>query len=133
MIEHALRTAEESLNMLSSLGHRFHLAEGPGPIHPQWPKKLFHIDSAPNGRMVADEHEAAELGPGWFDTLNAAQFSDGMDAQFTGRGGVKRGGLPAILHTWSLEELSQFTADAEAEKQRRIFEFKTQQKPSTET
>jgi hypothetical protein len=55
-----------------------------------WPRLLFHAEKAPNGRLCLNEFEKMELGDGWFETLDDAQHWDGTQAQFEGRGGVKR-------------------------------------------
>lgn len=127
-IERALAQAEESLGALASLGHLFHLAEGSGEAFPEFPRRVFHVDAAPNGRLVYGEAELAELGPGWYDTLEKAQFADGLDTQFMGRGGVNRKGLPAILQTLSLAEVIALATEAAANKQKRIEEFKASMK-----
>lgn len=93
-IDQALRDIEQQLQALAGLGHQFHLEPGPPVELPEWPKTVFHVTSAPNGRVVRDLGELLELGPGWFSTLEAAQHADGIETQFAGRGGVKRrGGL----------------------------------------
>lgn len=88
--EVAIASAREALQILASHGYHFHLAEGNGSEYPKWPRKLYHVDTAPNGILVYNEKEAEELGPGWFDTLQKAQFWDGMERQFQGRGGIPR-------------------------------------------
>lgn len=89
-LELALKMAQEALQMMAGHGHQFHLAPGPGPVHPEWPRKLYHVDSAPNGILVYTEKDAEELGPGWFDSFQKAQFWDGLETQFNGRGGVAK-------------------------------------------
>jgi hypothetical protein len=96
-IDHALRDAQQAMDALAALGHRFWLTRTPQPAMPHWPRMLFHVNSAPNGRIVRSEFEAADLGPGWFDTLEAAQHWDGVETQFAGRGGVPRTSLPATM------------------------------------
>lgn len=93
-IELACHQAENALQLFARLGHQFHLAPGPEPEADGWPKILFHVDSAPNGRLVRNEYEAEELGDGWFDNLNDAQHNYGMKTQFAGRGGVGLRSLP---------------------------------------
>jgi hypothetical protein len=91
-IEHGLRAVEQGLAELAKCGHVFHLEDGPPQALPEWPKLMFHVKSAPNGRVVRDAQELTELGPGWHRTLEAAQHADGVETQFAGRGGVARKG-----------------------------------------
>jgi hypothetical protein len=86
----AVKQLEEGLGALASLGHYYHLEEGLTHIELTWPRLLFHAEKAPNGRLCLNEFEKFELGTGWFETLEAAQHWDGTQAQFEGRGGVKR-------------------------------------------
>lgn len=90
----AFALVEEGLKELGALGHPLHLAEGPGAPLAPWPRLLFHVSAAPNGRLVASPWEAEELGPDWYDTLAEAQGADGRAQQFSGRGGVHRRALP---------------------------------------
>lgn len=89
-LEMAINQAREALQIMAGHGHVYHLAEGPGEKHPEWPRRLYHVDSAPNGIIVYTEKEAEDLGPGWFDSLQKAQFWDGLETQFNGRGGVPK-------------------------------------------
>ena len=50
--EVALCSAREALQILAGHGHQFYLAPGSGEPFPEWPKRLFHVDQAPNGRQV---------------------------------------------------------------------------------
>lgn len=93
----ALDLVEEGLRDLTAAGHHYHLAEGDGPPVAEWPKILFHLHSAPNGRVIWTEREEQELGDGWFESLEAAQHSDGKHHSMRGRGGATRGGLPMRL------------------------------------
>lgn len=121
--EHALGMAREALQLLSAHGYVFHLAEGAGESLPDWPRKLFHVDLAPNGRLVFTQQEAEELGAGWFDTLARAQFWDGMETQFQGRGGVpKSPRVPAVIYAPLL--LSAEEVQRVAEFKRMVAEFK---------
>lgn len=123
-IAHAVGMAKEGLQILTAMGHGFYLTAGAGFEAPNWPRPMFHVDAAPNGRLVNSEFELEELGSGWFDTLEKAQFWDGLDTQFSGRGGVARKGLPQVLGSISIDELMQFAAKQAAEKSARILEFK---------
>jgi hypothetical protein len=89
-LELAMKQAQEALQIMEGHGHVYHLAEGHGPKHPEWPRTLYHVDSAPNGVVAYTEQEAADLGPGWFDSFQKAQFWDGLETQFNGRGGVAK-------------------------------------------
>lgn len=122
-IRHALQAAEYALSELARLGHRYWLTEEPQQAKPAWPRLLFHVDAAPNGRLVRSEFEAAELGPGWFDSLAAAQHWDGVETQFAGRGGVPRTAVPTAL-ALDLRDIARQQAEAAAAKQRTIDEFK---------
>lgn len=93
----AFGALDDALTTLSALGHLYHLAVGPAVLPPEWPRVLFHVDAAPNGRVVGSLHEAEELGPGWFDTLQAAQHWDGVRTQFAGRGGVGDRSVPMLV------------------------------------
>ncbi len=90
MLTQALRGIEDGLAVLARHGHIFGLVSGPGTPPPAWPRTLFHIHLAPNGRVVRDEGEYNELGPGWYDTMEAAQHASGMDTQMALRGGLPR-------------------------------------------
>lgn len=123
-LEVALRSAQEALQILSGHGHHFHLADGPGKPYPEWPRTLFHVDLAPNGRLVYTEWEAKDLGPGWFDTLQKAQHWDGVETQFNGRGGVPKS--PRALEATGQKSDSQAAVDKFLSdmRQRAIEEFK---------
>lgn len=98
-LEVALNSAREALQIMAGHGYQFHLAEGQGTLLQQWPRKLYHVDLAPNGRLVFTEQEAEELGAGWFDSLLRAQFWDGLETQFNGRGGIpKTPRVPAPIY-----------------------------------
>lgn len=105
-LDFAIREAESGLGVLARLGHLFHLAPGPGEPYGEFPRLVFHLTSAPNGRLARDEFELWDFGDGWFDSLEEAQLADGYAAQMRGRGGRQRPGLPAILEKGpSLEEV----------------------------
>jgi len=125
-IDHALKAAEEALTGLALVGHRFWLTTTEQAPFPDWPRMLFHLNAAPNGRLVLSEFEAEELGPGWFDSLEKSQHWDGVETQFAGRGGVPRSGLPSSPITLDLMEISRQAKQAEAAKLARIAEFKAQ-------
>ena len=96
-ITHGLALVGEGLRMLGRLGHLYHLEDGPPTALPEWPKIMFHVDSAPNGRVVNSEWDLADLGDGWFSTIQEAQHWDGVATQFAGRGGVSRRDLPMVI------------------------------------
>lgn len=96
-IEHEFGRLGEALAALAALGHLYHLAEGSPGSGEVWPRLYFHVHAAPNGRVVNSRWELAELGPGWFPTLDEAQHDDGVATQFAGRGGVGRKSLPAVV------------------------------------
>lgn len=96
-LTHGIALAEEGLEMLASLGHRYHLAPGPGKPFSKWPRLMYHISAAPNGRWVRNEYELWDLGEGWCDSLSEAQHRDGFAQQMTGRGGVNRKALPTVV------------------------------------
>lgn len=111
--ELAIANAKEALQILAGHGYHFHLADGAGTPYPEWPKKLYHVDSSSNGTLVYTQQEAEALGPGWFDSLQKAQFWDGMEHQFHGRGGVKLSArLPLPIFG------AQSTSDSEEARQR---------------
>lgn len=95
-LRHGFGLAEEGLRQLAGLGLQLHLAEGPEPTRPEWPKILFHIDAAPNGRVVANQWELEDLGSDWYGTLEDAQHQNGRKLQFAGRGGVGIRNVPVI-------------------------------------
>lgn len=96
-ISTAVAEVEHGLALLARLGHVFHLEAGP-PYHlPEWPRILFHVESAPNGRVVNSWWEANDLGPGWWPTLSEAQQREGIRAQFAGRGGIGDRSLPMLV------------------------------------
>ena len=89
----------DGLADLARLGHLHHLEPGPEPFRDPWPRVMFHCDSAPNGRVVGSYHEFIDLGPGWYPSLGEAQHADAVATQMAGRGGLKRGGLPAKIYS----------------------------------
>ena len=95
-IEHALRDIESALSALASIGHPFHLAEGPAPPVRSWPRTYYNLEAAPEGRLVNSSFDLDELGDGWYSSLALAKHMDGLRQQFLGRGGVTLGGLPAV-------------------------------------
>lgn len=96
-ISAAIAEVEHGLAMLSRIGHVFHLEPGVPYSLPKWPQVLFHVESAPNGRVVNSWWEANDLGPGWWPTLAEAQQREGIRAQFAGRGGVGDRSLPMLV------------------------------------
>ena len=95
-IDHALREVESALRHLASLGHLYHLVEGPeGPLA-EYPKTVWHGDG--RSRLVHHPVDLIELGEGWYDTLGEAKQTAGMRAQFVGRGGQRMYALPAIIY-----------------------------------
>ncbi len=85
----ALDLIEEGLRHLAGLGHQFHLELGPeNPDLHDWPRTYFHLTAAPNGRPVNSRYDLADLGPGWFPTLQEAQLDEGLQRQMHGRGGL---------------------------------------------
>jgi hypothetical protein len=95
-IRSALSLVAEGLRMLEVMGEQYHLSPGPQPPMAEWPRIMFHALSAPNGRMVQSEWELADLGEGWWPTLEEAQLHEGENAQWRGRGGVERGRRVAL-------------------------------------
>lgn len=96
MVRQALAAIDDGLNQLSRLGHRYHLAEGPPPEVDPWPKIMFHVEAAPNGRIVVSDYERHELGVDWYYTLQEAQHAEGYRAQMAGRGGVGDRSVPMV-------------------------------------
>lgn len=92
---HALSLVKEGLDLLCGLGHIYHLEEGPQPEVSLYPHLVFDVNG--HVREVFHPSDLAELGPGWFDSLEAARHDAGLNAQYTGRGGLPRGGLPAVV------------------------------------
>jgi hypothetical protein len=123
----AIRSAEEAMSVLAKHGHHFHLAPGDGPSFSDWPKKMFHMDAAPNGRLVQNEYELWDLGEGWCETLEEAQHSDGMATQFRGRAGVNRRALP-VAKPESQKSKEEWLKEQKDEKRRIIEEWKKRNK-----
>lgn len=96
-LEYALRELENSMTTLARLGHVWHLEPGTGPALPEWPRMMFHATSAPNGRLVTSEFALADLGPGWFDSLEEAQYSEGVKASWRGKTGRNGKTLPTDI------------------------------------
>jgi hypothetical protein len=96
-ISAALAEIEHGLELLSKLGHVYHLERGAPYEIPEFPRILFHVTSAPNGRVVRSSWEAIELGFGWWPTLQEAQHKEGIRAQFRGRGGIGDRSLPMLV------------------------------------
>lgn len=93
-VDLAIAALAPALADLASMGHVFHLAPGPGSAPFPWPRLYFHATDAPNGRIVHDARELGELGPGWAETLDEAQYEMGKATQDAGRGGIVRQALP---------------------------------------
>lgn len=130
-LEVALAQAREALQIMAGHGYIYHLAEGSGTPFPPWPKKLYHVDLSPNGRMVYTEKEAEELGPGWFDTFARAQFWDGLETQFNGRGGIpKTPRVPAPIYN-SKSYISEDEARRLSELADFVLKFKSEHKWET--
>jgi hypothetical protein len=119
-VQHAFRAMGEALAELASMGHQFHLAEGPPGQGEIWPRLYFHAKAAPNGRLVHSPFELGDLGPDWYPTLDQAQHADGMATQFAGRGGIGRRDLPMVI-----EDSSPGPIDLDARRQRMIEDFKS--------
>lgn len=70
-----LNNIEQNVIELAKLGHIVHLADGKGPEDSweEWPRLMYHLTLAPNGRRVESEEEASDLGPGWFYTFEDVQ------------------------------------------------------------
>ena len=96
-ISAAVAEVEHGLGFLARLGHVYHLEPGPAYDLPEWPRLLFHVTSAPNGRVVRSWWEARDLGPGWWPTYAEAQYKEGVRAQFAGRGGIGDRSLPMLV------------------------------------
>lgn len=119
---HGFRELESGLAALARLGYLFHLEPGPQPPGVEWPRLMFHVSSAPNGRLVASSWDLAELGPDWFPTLEEAQHAEGLRAQFAGRGGLGQRGLPVAL---GAPESISFLADERQRRDQMILDWKT--------
>jgi hypothetical protein len=91
-----MAAVDDGLGTLARLGHRYHLVLGPPPEVEDWPKVMFHVEAAPNGRLVSSDFERHELGYGWYFTLGEAQHVEGYRAQMAGRGGVGDRSVPMI-------------------------------------
>jgi len=92
----AVAEVDHGLALLARLGHVYHLEAGPPYELDEWPRLLFHVTAAPNGRIVGSWWEARELGEGWWPTLQEAQNKEAIKAQFRGRGGVGDKSLPML-------------------------------------
>lgn len=99
-ITRAIGHVREGLDELARLGHPFCLIPGIEPTTDPddlWPQTWFHMDTAPNGRIVRDRWQLETLGDGWCKTLAEAQHMAGKSAQFAGRGGIRSRNLPAVI------------------------------------
>lgn len=94
-LDGALRQLEEALGVLSRSGHHFHLAFG-HEAHSEFPKTMYHFWKGQ--RLVRSEADLKELGWGWYPSLRDAEYAEGRDVQFAGRGGVRRRNLPSELN-----------------------------------
>lgn len=103
-IELAVAEISGALDTLASMGHMFHLEDGPEPARDEWPKLMFHASDSPNGRVVHSEAEALALGFGWHEDPAQAHQLRGLATQFAGRGGVTRMALPAVTSAPQNEE-----------------------------
>ncbi len=90
-LDSAMREIEQAMGVLSAAGHHFHLGLGHSP-HVEYPKYVYHY--VKGQKLVRSEWELKDLGPGWFPSLRDAQYAEGLDVQFAGRGGVRRRQLP---------------------------------------
>ena len=70
----AIDELEHAFRELVRFGYVYHLAPGPGTKFAEWPRMMFHLTSAPNGRLVQSEYDLWDLGEGWCDTLEEAQI-----------------------------------------------------------
>lgn len=133
-LKEALDSMESGLSVLVRMGHHYHLAEGEGTAHPEWPKTYFHVESAPNGRLVLNEFELYELGIGWCETLEEAQHRDGIVQQMRGRGGVRRPSqLPMVIsESETMDQVIERRA-AEYRKQREARIARQQEKANGRT
>ena len=116
IIRHAFDLIAEGLKLLGSLGHPFHLVEGTSVEGEIWPKVYFHIEAAPNGRLVNSLYDLQDLGPGWYPSLDQAQHADGMATQFDGRGGVRKRDVPMLIGASApIDQMAEFKARMKAE------------------
>lgn len=97
-INSAIEELANGLTTLASLGHQFHLEPGPASPGDKWPKLMFHVSSAPNGRVVNSEWDLTDLGNGWFETLETAQHANGVQVQFAGRAGQGHANVPMVVN-----------------------------------
>lgn len=111
-LDRAISLVEEGLRDLVGAGHQFHLAPGPQPPQPAFPRKVFHVDR-PRGKLVYTQTEIDLLGPEWFDSIAEAHHSHGLRIQYTGRGGVDMGAaLPAlVMDSPSVSKVIQWNED----------------------
>lgn len=119
----AIAEIESALSRLHSLGDYYHLAVGAPPVHDEWPRWVFHTSKCPNGRIclcVQDFEELQADDGQWDFTPEGAQRKTGMAAQLLGRGGVKT--AQQLAETG----LVPTGPDTEAEKAKRIAEFKAE-------
>ena len=121
----AFREIEAGLAVMARLGYLYHLEPGPQPAEDEWPRLMFHVDAAPNGRLVQSRYDLPDLGDDWYLTLEEAQHADGLKTQFAGRGGIGSRNLPVVVE-WSGPP-SNHEADAKLRKERLIDDFRAQQ------
>lgn len=73
----ALTEIELGLVRLASLGHPYHLVEGPDAPPEEFPKILYHADAG--WRECLCQADVDDLGPGWCDNPHDAQLDKARD------------------------------------------------------
>lgn len=97
LIDRSFALVREGLQQLASLGHQFHLAEGPAPEKPRWPRMVYSLDH-PRGFFCLCQQDFEFLGEGWYDTLDEVKLAAAIKEQYKGRGGeLPKSGLPATI------------------------------------
>jgi hypothetical protein len=91
---HALTAIQHGLEMLSTMGVHFHLADGTGEA-PYWPR-TFYSEAEPTGRVITCQADLDDLGVAWYDHPNKVEQARGLRFQFQ-RGGVFARTLPAVV------------------------------------
>jgi hypothetical protein len=88
LAEMALDEVQSGIAKLASLGHNYHLIEGTPDAPLEWPKMVYNLTQEP--RVVHHQSDLDDLGPGWYDTIEAARQHDALGTQYLGRGGVAK-------------------------------------------
>lgn len=91
----AIRSLDEAISVLTSLGFPLHVEEGPEvKEYAEWPKYLFHLRLG--AKVCLCEADWKEWGPDWFASMEEARQAAGRAKQWQ-RGGIFTRNLPALV------------------------------------